>query len=127
LRNKLETSSLQAHNCEAASRADRCSDAMRNEQMSGSNIVNIASTLPCAIMCSSTPLPGQDPTYSVALVGQRHRDAVNGVGITYGVDGDVFAQWIALYPDYASSVSVITDEELDALKDPGDYGYEAGL
>ena len=91
-------------------------------------LVIVASALPMAVLCTSTPEPGLDAAYSVELVGERDLSAINGVGLTYDVDDVAFNEWIALNTDLAASVRIVTQAEIDAWADTADqYGYELGL
>ena len=95
--------------------------------MSGTTI--IASILPMSVLCTSTPVnPGDNPDYSVELVGERDVANVHGKGITYGVDTAAFNEWIALNSGLAASVTPVTQAEVDAMADASNlYGFELGL
>lgn len=92
-------------------------------------LVIVASALPMAVLCTSTPAqPGMEPDYAVELVGERDPSAINGVGLTYDVDDAAFGEWIALNVDLADSVKIVTQAEIDAWADATDqYGFELGL
>ena len=94
-----------------------------------SGTTTIASTLPMSVLCTSTPVnPGDNPDYSVELVGERDVAAIHGTGITYGVDLAAFNEWIALNSGLVASVMPVTQADVDAMADASDrYGWELGL
>jgi hypothetical protein len=91
-------------------------------------LVIVASTLPMAVLCTSTPVPGFHPDYSVEIVGERDPTAISGTGITYDVDDAAFGEWIALNVDLTPHVRIVTQQEVDDLADQSQqYGFELGL
>jgi hypothetical protein len=97
--------------------------------------ITVASHSPMAIQIHSidpnadTAKPGlYEPEHVIAINGNRHASAVNGMGLTYDVDAETFDQWIAAYPDFKDVLIPLTAEELQAHLDVAkQYGYEPAL
>ena len=92
-----------------------------------SETVTVASRLPVAVlMQTDTGLPGIEACQ--VIVSSADPGAINGHGITHGVDPAAFEQWITAHPQFAEVIFVTTEDEIEHHSDPANtYGFELGL
>jgi hypothetical protein len=70
-------------------------------------------------------LPVNEPT---VIKGANDPDALQGFGITEGVDGAVLSGWLKAHPEHEPIMHTLTDAELEQLEDAtAAYGHEPGL
>jgi hypothetical protein len=94
--------------------------------MSGAT-VTVASKLDHAVLMQG-PQGGDGVKIEQTIVGNRDPGAINGWGMTYYVDADLFAGWMAANPLFAGLITEASQEQIDAASDPmKTHGYEVGL
>lgn len=75
--------------------------------------------------------PGEAPALrTITLNGANHADAKFGLGVTKGVDADVFHKWLDSEKNANTNLAGLVSEmsEEEAAKDsPVGYGFEPGL
>ena len=94
--------------------------------MSGAT-VTVASKLDHAVLMQG-PHGGDGVKIEQTIVGNRDPGAINGWGLTYYVDADLFAGWMAANPQFGEFITDATEEQITANDDPQQtYGFENGF
>ena len=95
--------------------------------MSGSATVTVASKLDTAVLMQG-PQGSSGIEVSQTIVGNRDPGAVNGWGLTYDVDAELFAWWMAENPQFGAFITDATEEQVIANDDPlQTHGFELGF
>jgi hypothetical protein len=97
-------------------------------------LITVASSAPMALRIHDIQ-PDPDPDKpairsedSVVINGSGHPDAVNGLGITHGVNAGWFHNWMTAHPHLEGVLRAMTPEEFKAHADkPVEFGFEPGL
>jgi hypothetical protein len=92
-----------------------------------SETVTVASRLPVAVlMQTDTGLPGIEARQ--VIVSPADPGAIDGYGITHGVDAAAFDQWLTAHPEFAAHMAVATQQQIDEHSDPvNTHGFELGF
>lgn len=89
--------------------------------MTGPTGVTVASTSPLSFHINND-------THTHVINGNRHPDAVNGVGITHNVDSALLADWLEANPAHEDVLRVVSDDDLLNHHDAAlSFGFEPAI
>jgi hypothetical protein len=68
------------------------------------------------------------PERTAVIAGNRAPTAVNGLGLTHGVDAEMFDQWMAVHPEFKGILIPMSEADVTAHVDvQQQYGHEPAL